>query len=759
MQTVREAHRLGLLLMLLILTSCGGGGGGGGGTTVPTASTDPVDNASISGSTPIVIRFNTSMDPGSLVLTGTLAALSDGGAWTATSLANDTLTISPSSSWSGTNHTLIIDVSTASGTVLATISLNYAIDLTLPVASVAPGNNARINGNQTIVITFTESMDPATLAGAGVLWSNGDGGAWSTTSVSNDTLTLSPASSWPAGAADLTIDIDDLAGNPLAQLVLNYTVDLTAPTGVPTPTSGGILAGADTITIVYDESMDAQAPVYAGSLSSEADTGSWSTTSNIDDTLTISPVSSWSLGAQTLDVTAADLAGNSSTLNLSYSVEADVDGDGFSTAVDCNDNDPDVHPGAAELCNGVDDDCDAATADGSGELWNNQACDGADTDFCTEGTFSCSAGLQVCSDNTGDDIEICDNVDNDCDGSVDEGNPEGGGACDTGLQGVCAAGTQVCTLGSLVCTPDTTASTEVCDNLDNDCDGSVDNNPTLGSYPNSTTLCVGGIETLQCAGGYDDCDTQIGNGCEANILSDPGNCGFCLNICFDSNTCTNDACSGGSCNFSNVPDATPCDDGNGGTINDQCTTGVCSGDPCVADSDGDGICDANDSDDDNDGVPDVDDSAPLDPTICQDLDGDACDDCAIGTDGFGPLADFDTFNDGTDADMDGICAVTDCDDTRNTVYPGAFELCDGLLNDCNGGGLGADEIDDDSDGYVECTLSGPWAGGGGVVGGDDCDDTSDLINPGATEICDTIDNDCDGLIDQADPSVDLATCP
>ncbi len=47
------------------------------------------------------------------------------------------------------------------------------------------------------------------------------------------------------------------------------------------------------------------------------------------------------------------------------------------------------------------------------------------------------------------------------------------------------------------------------------------------------------------------------------------------------------------------------------------------------DTDGDGLCDAGDTDDDNDGVPDALDPAPLDPSICGDLDGDTCDDCSV----------------------------------------------------------------------------------------------------------------------------------
>jgi hypothetical protein len=74
------------------------------------------------------------------------------------------------------------------------------------------------------------------------------------------------------------------------------------------------------------------------------------------------------------------------------------------------------------------------------------------------------------------------------------------------------------------------------------------------------------------------------------------------------------------------------------------------------------LCDFGDDDDDNDGVVDGSDADPLDPSVCADSDGDTCDDCAVGTDGFGPLPDNDPSNDGTDTDGDGACDAGDPDD-------------------------------------------------------------------------------------------------
>ena len=83
---------------------------------------------------------------------------------------------------------------------------------------------------------------------------------------------------------------------------------------------------------------------------------------------------------------------------------------------------------------------------------------------------------------------------------------------------------------------------------------------------------------------------------------------------------------------------------------------------------------------------------------------------------------------------------TDCDDSDNTVYPSASELCDGQLNDCLGTIL-AGEVDDDGDGVSICALdSGGWDGAGTVTAGDDCADDDPFTFPGAAS--NDSSNDC-----------------
>jgi len=98
-----------------------------------------------------------------------------------------------------------------------------------------------------------------------------------------------------------------------------------------------------------------------------------------------------------------------------------------------------------------------------------------------------------------------------------------------------------------------------------------------------------------------------------------------------------------------------------------------------------------------------------------------------------------------DADLDGVPAVRDCDDDNWTVRPGAYELCDGLDTDCNGE-LGLVDLDRDGNGWPDCRDCDDNldADGDGVGSCADCDDADATIHPGATELCDGVDNDCDG---------------
>ena len=102
---------------------------------------------------------------------------------------------------------------------------------------------------------------------------------------------------------------------------------------------------------------------------------------------------------------------------------------------------------------------------------------------------------------------MCDGQDNDCDGELDEG-PDGGepvapGPCATGLPGVCAVGHLACLDGAVVCVPDGDAELEICDHLDNDCDGRIDE-----ELLNACGTC-GGEPIEACDAVDNDCDGEI----------------------------------------------------------------------------------------------------------------------------------------------------------------------------------------------------------------------------------------------------------
>ena len=107
--------------------------------------------------------------------------------------------------------------------------------------------------------------------------------------------------------------------------------------------------------------------------------------------------------------------------------------------------------------------------------------------------------------------------------------------------------------------------------------------------------------------------------------------------------------------------------------------------------------------------------------------------------------------DQSDGDGDGHTAADgDCDDSDAAISPDAEEVCDGIDNNCNGstdeGLLVSWYTDTDGDGYglTESLEDGCEAPEGTAAVGEDCDDDDSAINPGAAEVCDGIDNDCNG---------------
>ncbi len=149
----------------------------------------------------------------------------------------------------------------------------------------------------------------------------------------------------------------------------------------------------------------------------------------------------------------------------------------------------------------------------------------------------------------------------------------------------------------------------------------------------------------------------------------------------------------------------------------------------------------NGLDDDCDGETDEADAEDI-RTFYLDADGDGHGDGAMAQQGCSAPSGY-------------VADGTDCDDAHPEVNPGAAEVCDGLDNDCDGrtdeGVRSRFYEDADGDGYGDPSrrvlrCSAP---SGYVADGTDCDDAHPEVNPGAAEVCDGLDDDCDGQTDEA----------
>ena len=113
-------------------------------------------------------------------------------------------------------------------------------------------------------------------------------------------------------------------------------------------------------------------------------------------------------------------------------------------------------------------------------------------------------------------------------------------------------------------------------------------------------------------------------------------------------------------------------------------------------------------------------------------------------------ADTDDYILGTYTPADWIPVSTptggnDCDDSQSTVHPGANELVDGVDTDCDAGTTNSDEEDADTDDYIPGVIDpiSGWLGSLPAPGENDCDDSQSTVHPGANELVDGVDTDCD----------------
>ncbi len=510
------------------------------------------------------------------------------------------------------------------------------------------------------------------------------------------------------------------------------------------------------------------------------------------------------IGAQQLPGVSCD-DGNANTINDVILADGcscagtipnpivDNDNDGFSSTVDCDDNNPNINPGATEIPNNnVDEDCN-----GTALIIDNDN-DGFNSDVdCNDNNPAIGARQTpgtACNDgnaNTTNDVILADgcscagilintNVDNDNDGFTADVD------CDDFNATINPAATEF---------PNNNVD-ENCDGIilfiDNDNDGqnsSVDcddNNPNIGPIQAVGTACDDGnpntVNDVILAGGCDCAGTIFNPNACINRGGDADNDGICADIdCNDNNAAIG----------ARQTPGTACDDGNANTTNDVIISNGCD---CAGiiinidvDNDNDGFtadvdcddfnatinpaatefpnnnvdenCDGiiliidNDNDGQNSSV-DCDDNNPnIGPiqavgTACDDGNPNTVNDviqaggCMCAGTFFNPNA---CINNGGDADMDGICADIDCNDNNAAI--GARQTPGTACNDGNSntandviladgcscaGTIINTNTDNDNDGFTSDV---------------DCDDNNATINPGATEFPNNnVDENCDGII-------------
>jgi hypothetical protein len=338
----------------------------------------------------------------------------------------------------------------------------------------------------------------------------------------------------------------------------------------------------------------------------------------------------------------------------------DEDNDNYNELYDCDDNNDQVKPGFAEVCDGLDNDCDGAVDEDYVPMITTcgiGACISA-------GETSCVGGAEVdsCVPRTpAPDDAICNGIDDDCDWVVDEEYAPTPTTCGVG---VCSStGTKTCVSGTEVdsCVPGT-PSPEVCDGADNDCDGVMDDG--------GDSLCTD--DGLWC-NGEEICMSTYGCVQSAPIECSHHNLAP-IETCFnapDDNGYTWDYFAG----FISVCD----ENADACTIGTIDLTHTCSVDRCSAECDATHDCAATECDSLNGCYFDEVKSTYGILRGYSDVTNNCLDDCSCES------KECSVYTEETDGDGDGYSASCgDCNDDDSTIYTGAPELYDLKDNDCDG---------------------------------------------------------------------------
>jgi len=238
----------------------------------------------------------------------------------------------------------------------------------------------------------------------------------------------------------------------------------------------------------------------------------------------------------------------------------------------------------SEVCNGQDDDCDGTTDEDPIDV--GRVC-GSAMGTCTPGITICTAGAIECDGGTAGTPEICNGIDDDCNMVIDDFPSDEGGICGSGT-GVCEEGALRCIAGTLQCVGGMLPGTETCNGSDDDCNGTIDEGDLCEGGE-----CVSGQCSLPCEAGEFPCAPGfdcvagfcLGDPCygvicapdadgSRNVCQD----GDCVAVC-DTVTCTDPQvcratdgrCVDNTCVF--IPSL--CGE------TERCVSGTCEDDPCA----------------------------------------------------------------------------------------------------------------------------------------------------------------------------------
>jgi len=430
---------------------------------------------------------------------------------------------------------------------------------------------------------------------------------------------------------------------------------------------------------------------------------------------------------------------------------------------DCDDTTSIRSPGATEICDDIDNDCDGRTDDddrgldlSTATIWYKDSDedgygDISDTIQACDWPLGYVENALDCNDSENlinpDIAEICDEIDNNCDDLIDDADSsldtstgstfyldsdsDGFGdssntilACEI-PSGYVTNNTDCDDLESLI-NPDVT---EVCDSIDNNCNSLIDDEDSdLDTSTGSTFYADSDGD-----GFGDPSNTTLACELLSGYLEDSSDCNDADSAINPTTAWFLDADSDGFGNMSSS--YVSCEQPSGFVLdNTDCDDGDFDVNTSVAE-----ICDGYDN---NCNELIDDDDSSLDTTTAStfylDADGDGFGDASSST-----LA--------CDQPTGYVSDNSDCNDLESLANTSLEEICDSIDNNCDGsideGVTNTYFLDDDSDGYGDSseTLEACSLPSGYVSDSTDCDDLEILANPGLTEICaDGIDNDCDG---------------